>query len=224
MKHLPVLSAAVVLSLGMILSAYGLESQSDQDLFAQQARSKMSSGSDQESTKKQRNPAKDQKADQNAQVTIGGAKSLVSGEIRGIEGEYYFIKDDETGDEVRLLVNKDANLDCSAAPIATNGTSSQGVAIARQLAEEALEASDRQKTQGQKKDETAVGSGFRIGACSFRPGDRIKAEVDDMGRVTTLKFMLTRAEPQKPRVRSERVTEPEHWPSLVNRRNRNNSI
>jgi len=143
---------------------------------------------------------KDQKADQNAQVTIGGAKSLVSGEIRKMEGDYYFIKDDETGDEVRLLVSKDANLDCSAAPIATGGTTSQSVATDRQPAEQqAAEASDSQKMQGQKKDETAVGSGFRIGACSFKPGDRIKAEVDDMGRVTTLKFMAMRAEPQTAR-------------------------
>ncbi len=143
---------------------------------------------------------KGQKADQNAQVTIGGARSLVSGEIRKIEGDYYFIKDDEAGDEVRLLVNKDANLDCSTAPIAGAGTTSQTVATDRQSAErQAAEASDRQKEQGQKKDETAVGSGFRIGTCSFKPGDRIKAEVDDMGRVTTLKFMRTRAEPQTAR-------------------------
>ena len=143
---------------------------------------------------------KDQKADQNAQVTIGGAKSLVSGEIRKIEGEYYFIKDDEAGDEVRLLVNKDANLDCSAAPIAGAGTTSQSVATDRQSAEQqAAEASARQKEQGQKKDETAVGSGFSIGACSFKPGDLIKAEVDDMGRVTTLKFMRTRTEPRTAR-------------------------
>lgn len=92
MTPTPFLTAAVVLSLGMVPAASGLESQSGQDLFTQEARSKMGSGSDQESTKKQRNPAKDQKADQNAQVTIGGAKSLVSGEIRRIEGEYYFIK------------------------------------------------------------------------------------------------------------------------------------
>ncbi len=50
---------------------------------------------------------------------------MVSGEIRKMEGEYYFIKDDETGNEARLLVNKDANLDCSAAPIAIPGTTSQ---------------------------------------------------------------------------------------------------
>ena len=170
MKHISILTAVVVLSLGMIPPAYGKDQKADQN------------------------------ADQNAQVTIGGAKSLVSGEIRKIEGDYYFIKDDEAGDEVRLLVNKDANLDCSAAPIAGAGTTSQTVATDRQPAErQAAEASDRQKEQGQKKDETAVGSGFRIGACSFKPGDLIKAEVDDMGRVTTLKFMRMRAEPQTAR-------------------------
>jgi len=198
MKRTPFLTAAVVLSLGLIPAAYGLESQPDPDPFTEQVTSKMDPGSDQESTTKQRDPAKDQTADHNAQVTIGGARSVVSGEIRRIEGEYYFITVDQTGNEVRLLVNKDANLDCSAAPIATAGTASPDVTIEeRQSGEQqAPEASDRQKEQGQKQDQTASGSGFRIGACSFRPGDRIKAEVDDMGRVTTLKFMLTREEPQ----------------------------
>lgn len=182
---------AVVLSLGMVSFAYGLESQSGQDRFTQQAKADMGTGSGQESTKKQSNPAKHQEVDQNAQATLGGAKSFVSGEIRKIEGEYFFIKEDD-GDDVRLLVNKDANLDCSAAPIATGDTTSQNVVIGKQPAE-APEVSDRQKEQGQKKDETAVGSGFRIGACSFKPGDRIKAEVDDMGRVTTFKLALPHA-------------------------------
>lgn len=198
MKHTHFLTAAVVLSLGMIPPAYGLESQSGQDRVTQQTRSEMGTGSDQESTMKQRNPSKDLKADQNAQVTLGGAKSSVSGVIRKIEGEYYFIKEDEAGDEVRLMVTKDANLDCSAAPIATGDTTSQNVVIGKQPVE-APEVSDRQKEQGQRKDETAVGSGFRIGACSFKPGDRIKAEVDDMGRVTTLKFAPTREGPQTAR-------------------------
>jgi hypothetical protein len=109
---------------------------------------------------------------------------VVSGEIRKMEDAYYFIKDAETGTEVRLLVNEDANLDCSAAPIAPAGTASPNVTTRQQPGEQqAPEASSRQK-------------GFRIGTCSFKPGDRIKAEVDDMGRVTTLKFMRTREEPQ----------------------------
>ena len=184
MNRTPFLTAAVVLSLGMIPAGYGLEFQPDPDPFMEQATSKVDSGSDQESTKMKMNPAKDQTAEHNAQVTIGGARSVVSGEIRKMEDAYYFIKDAETGTEVRLLVNEDANLDCSAAPIAPAGTASPSVTTKQQPGEQqAPEASSRQK-------------GFRIGTCSFKPGDRIKAEVDDMGRVTTLKFMRTREEPQ----------------------------
>lgn len=196
MTHIPFLTVAVVLSLGIIPTVYGLEIQPDSDPFTEQAISKMDTGSDQEVTKMKRNPSKDQTADHNAQVTIGGARSVVSGEIRKMEGAYYFITDDETGNEVRLLVNTDANLDCSAAPSASPSVTIQE----RQPGEQqAPEASARQKEQGQQQDQTAVGSGFRIGACSFNPGDRIKAEVDDMGRVTTLKFMRTREEPQTAR-------------------------
>lgn len=193
MKHTPFLTAAVFLSVWMIPVAYGLEFESGQVQISQPAKTELGLVSDQESTNKQRNPDKDQKADQNAQVTLGGAKSVVFGEIRKIEGEHYFIKDDEDGGEVRLLVNQDANLDCSAAPSAVASTTSPKDASEQQSGEATTETSGRQKEQGQKKDETAVGSGFSIGACSFKPGDRIKAEVDDMGRVTTLKLAPTRA-------------------------------
>ena len=47
MKHIPLLTAAVVLSLGIVPAAYGVESQSDRDTFTEQATSKMDSGSDQ---------------------------------------------------------------------------------------------------------------------------------------------------------------------------------
>jgi len=192
MTRTPIFTTAVILSLGMIPAAYGVEPESDQVQLSQPAKSEQGSVSDQESTNKQRNPDKSQKADQNAQVTLGGAKSVVSGEIWKIEGEYYFIKDDEDGGEVRLLVNQDANLDCSSAPSAATGITSPKAAPERQPGEATTETSGRQKEQGQKKDETAVGSGFSIGTCSFKPGDRIRAEVDDMGRVTTLKLTPTR--------------------------------
>jgi len=47
MKHTPLRTAAVVLSLGIVPAAYGLESQSVRDPFMEQATSKMDSGSDQ---------------------------------------------------------------------------------------------------------------------------------------------------------------------------------
>lgn len=202
------IGGAFVLSLGTIPFAYGLESQPAQERLAQQVTGQMGaveSGhvADQATTKAQRNPSKDQRADHNAQVTLGGAKAFVTGEIRTIEGDYYFIKDGEQDDEVRLLVTKDANLDCSAAPTPAQATSSQIVVTDRLSAElQAPDASDRQKEQGQKKDETAMGSGFSIGACSFKHGDRIKAEVDDMGRVTTLRFMSSTLRAQSHTARS----------------------
>jgi hypothetical protein len=55
--------------------------------------------------------------------------------------------------------------------------------------QQAPAASERQREQGQRKNETARGAGFRIGQCDFHPGDRVKAEVDDMGRVTTLEYL-----------------------------------
>ena len=192
MNHTPFITAAVTLTLVMGPATSGLESQLAQAQISQPAKSGQSPVSDQETTNQPRNPDTDQKADQNAQVTLGGAKSVVSGEIRKIEGDYYFIKDDEGGGEVRLLVNKDANLECSAAPNATGGITSRNVAPEGPAAA-TPETSARQKEQGQKKDETAVGAGFSIGACSFKPGDRVKAEVDDMGRVTTLKLTPSRA-------------------------------
>lgn len=47
MKHTPFLIAAVALSLGMVPTAYGLESQPDQALFTEPSANKMGSGSDQ---------------------------------------------------------------------------------------------------------------------------------------------------------------------------------
>ena len=71
MKHTPFFTAAVILSLGMIPAASGVEAESDQ-VQAHPAKSEQGPVSDQDSTNKQRNPDKDQKADQNAQVTLGG--------------------------------------------------------------------------------------------------------------------------------------------------------
>jgi sporulation protein YlmC with PRC-barrel domain len=187
---------AMLLSVGMVPFAHATDLKTDHERVTQQIGSEVGvpepgSVSDQETTKKQRNPAKDQGADQNAQITLGGAKYFVSGKINQIQGDHYFVHDEESGDEVRLLVNNDTNLTCSGDEASTGGTSASQLVAADRLSpkQQAPEASDRQQEQGQRKNETAMGSGFRIGSCSFKPGDRIKAEVDDMGRVTTLRSM-----------------------------------
>lgn len=124
------------------------------------------------------------------QITIGGAQYFVEGEVLKIDGESYLMKKDDTGEQVRLIVNRDTNLDCAAAPASQGAKKSETMTSDRIAAEkQAPQASQRQMEQGQRKDETARGGGFRIGQCSFQPGDRVKAEVDDMGRVTTLKYL-----------------------------------
>jgi sporulation protein YlmC with PRC-barrel domain len=199
---------AMLLSVGTVPVAHATDPISDHERVTQQIGTEVGvpepgSVSDQETTKKQRNPSKDQATDQNAQITLGGAKYFVSGKITQIQGDHYFVRDEESGDEVRLLVNYDTNLTCSVAEASTGGNSTSQVVAADRLSakQQAPEASDRQHEQGQKTNETAMGSGFRIGTCSFKPGGRIKAEVDDMGRVTSLRSMpmTGSAEPQTAR-------------------------
>jgi hypothetical protein len=140
--------------------------------------------SDQESTIKQRNPARQQSAEDNAQVTMGGGKPLVSGEVLRIDGDNYFVRDQESGEEVKLVVNTDTNLDCGAAGNAGQGDTTMST---DRKQDQSSDATQRQQTQGQRGNETAAGSGFAVGGCAFQQGDHVKAEVSDLGTVTTLK-------------------------------------
>ena len=142
--------------------------------------------SDQESTVKQRNPSREQSSEQSSQVTLGGAKYSVMGEVLKIDGKYYFVKDEESGDEVRLVVNNDTHIIC--APQAGG----EKAGIGKRAEQGDREASQQQMAQGQKRDETASGSGFQMGSgsdCQFKAGDKVKAEVSDIGTVTTLRYV-----------------------------------
>ncbi len=150
---------------------------------------------DQETTDKKRDPAKAHRPDLDAQVTLGGAQYFVEGAIAKIEGDHYFVDKDETGEQVRLFVNRDTNLDCAAMPDRANDTSkseNQKETMTNERISPQAQAPDvsaMQMEQGQRADETARGSGFRIGRCAFQSGDRVRAEVDDNGKVTTMKFL-----------------------------------
>jgi sporulation protein YlmC with PRC-barrel domain len=122
----------------------------------------------------------------------------VEGEVVKIDGQAFDIKKTDGGERVRVVVNQDTNLDCAMAPAASAEKRPEMLSSERiQSDKQAPTASERQREQGQRKDETARGAGFRIGQCDFHPGDRVKAEVDDMGRVTTLKY-LAKAPPVAP--------------------------
>ena len=71
---------------------------------------------DEETKKKHRDPAKAHSPDMDAQVTLGGAQYFVEGDIAKIDADYYFVKKDETGEQIRLIVNADTNLNCAAMP------------------------------------------------------------------------------------------------------------
>jgi sporulation protein YlmC with PRC-barrel domain len=151
-----------------------------------------------EDTRKQPDPAVMHSPESNQQVTLGGAQSFVEGEVVKIDGQAFDIKKTDGGERVRVVVNQDTNLDCATAPAASETKRPEMLSSERiQSDKQAPTASERQREQGQRKDETARGAGFRIGQCDFHPGDRVKAEVDDMGRVTTLKY-LAKAQPVAP--------------------------
>jgi exosome complex RNA-binding protein Csl4 len=184
----------LALALGCMPSTKAADVPSAQDRVQQQTGSEGSrlgvpepgSVGDQETTRKQRNPAKDQRTEQNAQVTLGGAQYTVTGELLKIEGTYYFVRDDESNGEIRLVVNKDTRLLCPGM-----ADPHQQGAITKQQGAGDSGASEQQLKQGQKRDETAMGGGFQIApqsGCAFKPGDRVKAEVSDLGTVTTLKY------------------------------------
>ena len=97
-----------------------------------------------------------------AQVTLGGAQYFVEGDIAKIDTDYYFVRKDETGEQIRLIVNADTNLDCGAMPESRTREMSKSGARSETLTserlapkEEAPAASEQQLQQGQRKDETA---------------------------------------------------------------------
>jgi sporulation protein YlmC with PRC-barrel domain len=148
---------------------------------------------DVEDTRKQPDPSQMHSPESNRQVTLGGAQYFVEGEILKIDGQQYDVKKADGGERVLLVVNQDTNLDCGEAPAVSNEKPADTLASERIPAEKQVPtASARQREQGQRKDETARGAGFRIGECDFHAGDQVKAEVDDMGRVTTLKYLATK--------------------------------
>ncbi len=92
-----------------------------------------------------------QSFEEKAQVTIGGAESVITGHIVKIERDAYWIRQ-ATGDVNRVRVNEGTHMICP-----TRGGASEA------------------------KVDSQPGLGFRIGDCPFQPGDTVKVEVSDLG-------------------------------------------
>lgn len=191
------LAIALAFSFGIVPDTFGADPTSPQERLRQQMGQEGNAMgvpepgtvSDIEKTKKQPNPAQMNPPEETRQITVGGGQYFVEGEVLKIDGERFTIKKDDSGEQVRLIVNRDTNLDCADAP-PRDGKRGETMTTERvPLEKQGPAASERQIEQGQRKDETALGSGFRIGSCNWQPGDRVKVEVDDMGRATTLKYL-----------------------------------
>ena len=155
---------------------------------------------------------------QDAQITLGGARPTVMGEVLNISGDDYTIKD-PAGGEVRLHVTKDTNMDCASAKgegaaMATGREGAQEQQEIPPTAHMEKQSSQDLKGEGQRDQhlgdqsgtqsrstlgsesggDVAKGSGFAIGpksGCAFKVGDHVKAEVSDLGTVLFLKMIHT---------------------------------
>jgi hypothetical protein len=139
---------------------------------------------DQESTLKKRNPDKKDVPESTLSTAGGITPYFVEGEVLKIDGEHYTINDKKTG-EVRLIVNQNTNLDCAKA--SGDAAKQADTMTSDRIPSEtqAPQARERQREHGQR----ARGAGLKVGDCSVQNGDRVKAEVDDRGQVTTLKYL-----------------------------------
>jgi len=163
-----------------------------------------------------------------SQITLGGARPVVEGQILNVQGDDYVIQD-VSGSEVRVRVNKDTNVECAtgsgqAASMSTGrhaddqgeipptshmqermdqkqssqskSQEQKGRDIVRQgkgeqsgmSSERIGDQSGTQQRSAMGKDsggDIARGSGFTIGSkgCAFKTGDKVRAEVSDLGTV-----------------------------------------
>jgi hypothetical protein len=122
------------------------------------------------------------------QVTLGGAKQTVRGEVLQIDGDKYLVRDGH-GNEVRLAVNQNTRILCGP---------DQG-SISSLLP--APSASDKPDAKGPQdlsltaeQPGSEVGPGTRGAAssgvsapCRFNKGELIEADVSDMGVATFIK-------------------------------------
>jgi len=131
------------------------------------------------------------------QVTLGGAKQAIRGEVLKVQGEQYWIKDHH-GSEVLFVVNQNTRMLCGTETGAFSGMFPDP------------SASDKPSAKGQPQDQTRtneqqgsqVGPGTKSSTgggsdCNFKVGDKIEAEISDMGAATFIK-MAGRAQPGQP--------------------------
>jgi hypothetical protein len=121
------------------------------------------------------------------QVTLGGARQAVRGDVLRIDGEKYVIRDGH-GNEVRMTVNQNTRMFCpggSVASLMPDPSASDKPGLTGQPQDLSLTAEQKgsEVGPGTKK---AAGEGMSTG-CGFSVGDKVEAEISDMGVATFIK-------------------------------------
>jgi len=265
-------------SLGM--AAIGFAGQGDPSAFGRTGNQGEGFSSEQKgserldkSTRGPRTP--ESSAGQDAQITMGGARPTLEGEVLKIQGESYTIRD-QSGSEVRVRVDNNTNMDCAigkgegAAMSTGRGRDEQqeipptahmeqqmggqqGQASGKrqeQMGKEIVQEQSQSQSGERSQERTARmeqgqggsqqrhermgdqsgtqsrsamgsesggdiarGSGFTVGpksGCQFREGDKVKAEVSDLGTVLLLKKISDREmSPSKSMGRGQEILPPQ---------------
>jgi len=130
------------------------------------------------------------------QITLGGAKQAVRGEVLQIDGEQYLIKDGH-GNEIRLVVNQNTRMFCGADHGSPSSLLPVPSASDRPDAKAPQDLSLTDKQQGSDVGPGTRAGNLEAGQCRFKKGELIEAEVSDMGVATFVK-QAGRRQPGQP--------------------------
>jgi alpha-acetolactate decarboxylase len=130
-------------------------------------------------------------------VSLGGAKQAVRGEVVKVEGKNYVIRDHH-GSEVRVVINQNTRMWCGPETGSISGLLPEPSASDKPDA--TGQPQDQAGTAQQKDSDVGPGTKSSAGArmeCVFKAGDKIEAEVSDMGVATFIK-LAGRVQPGQP--------------------------
>jgi hypothetical protein len=165
------------------------------------------------------------------QIMMGSALPVVKGEVIRVEGDKYTVKD-QAGTEASLIVNQNTRMDCGPGTgsltgfqpreqTATDrplgqGDQSQGRGEQKQGQEGKLQDLSRTNEQpgsdvGKATDagKSADAGKSSSAACAFKPGDKIEAEVSDMGAATMIKKVSDKSKGAEDKGMGERSPQPQ---------------
>jgi hypothetical protein len=138
------------------------------------------------------------------QIMLGSAIPMVKGEVLRIDGDKYTVKD-QAGTEISLMVNQNTRMDCGQAGSLSSFQPREQTATDRPLGQgdqpkQSQEAKVQDLSRTNEQPGSEVGKAIKPGespdlsassssqgACAFKPGDKIEAEVSDMGAATMIK-------------------------------------